>query len=199
MRVVVLVSGTGSLLQALLDASDAPGYGVEVVAVGSDRSGIEGLARAERRGVPHFVERVHDYADRQDWDAALTAQVVKFDPDLVVSAGFLKLVGKSFLATFGGRFINTHPSLLPAFPGAHAVQSALSYGVTVTGASVFFVDEGTDTGPIISQGAVPVRPDDTEAQLHERIKETERAMLVDVVGRLARRGWTITGRKVTLQ
>jgi phosphoribosylglycinamide formyltransferase-1 len=196
---VVLVSGTGSLLQALLDASDDPGYGVEVVAVGSDRSGIAGLARAERRGVPHFVERVRDYADRQDWDAALTAQVAKFEPDLVISAGFLKLVGKSFLAAFGGRFINTHPSLLPAFPGAHAVHSALSYGVTVTGASVFFVDEGTDTGPIISQGVVPVHLDDTEAQLHERIKETERAMLVDVVGRLARHGWTITGRKVTLQ
>ena len=198
MRAVVLVSGTGSLLQALLDASADPTYGVEVVAVGADRSEIEGLERAQRHGVPTFVERVSDYADRPAWDAALTASVTKFEPDLVISAGFLKLVGPTFLAEFGGRFINTHPSLLPAFPGAHAVRDALGYGVKITGASVFFVDEGTDTGPIISQCAVPAYPDDTEAGLHERIKQVERDMLVDVVGRLHRDGWTITGRKVTL-
>ncbi|MGH3545854.1 MAG: phosphoribosylglycinamide formyltransferase [Mycobacteriales bacterium] len=198
MRVVVLVSGTGSLLQALLDAAADSDYGVRVVAVGSDRPQIEGLARAERAGVPSFVERVSDYSDRSAWDTALTERVSAYRPDLVISAGFMKLVGSVFLARFGGAFLNTHPSLLPAFPGSHAVRDALAYGGTVTGATVFFVDSGTDTGPIVAQRAVAVNPDDTEASLHERIKQTERAMLVEVVGALARRGWTITGRTVTL-
>ncbi len=199
MRVVVLISGTGSLLQALLDVVADPTYGVQVVAVGADRTRIEGLARAERLRIPTFVERVSDYPDRTAWDARLTTRVAGYRPDLVISAGFLKLVGPAFLARFSGAFINTHPSLLPAFPGAHAVRDALAYGVAVTGATVFFVDEGTDTGPIIEQRAVPVNPDDTETSLHERIKQHERAMLVEVVGRLARHGWNITGRKVTLQ
>ncbi len=199
MRVVVLVSGTGSLLQALLDATTDPGYGVQIAAVGADRTRIEGLNRAERVAVPTFIERVADYPDRMVWDAVLTERVAGYEPDLVISAGFLKLVGPAFLARFGGAFLNTHPSLLPAFPGAHAVRDALAYGVVVTGATVFFVDSGTDTGPIIEQRAVAVYPDDTEAGLHERIKQSERTMLVEVVGRLARHGWTITGRKVTLQ
>ncbi|MGI8646838.1 MAG: phosphoribosylglycinamide formyltransferase [Acidimicrobiales bacterium] len=199
MRVVVLVSGTGSLLQALLNASVDPDYGVQVVAVGADRAGIEALARAERSGVPTFIERVGDYPNRQLWDAALAARVAQFQPDLVISAGFLKLVGHDFLVAFGDRFINTHPSLLPAFPGAHPVRDALAYGNTVTGATVFFVDAGTDTGPIIEQRAVSIQPQDTEASLHERIKQVEREMLVEVVGRLARQSWTITGRNVTLR
>ncbi len=199
MRVVVLVSGTGSLLQALLDAAVSPDYGVRVVAVGADRPGIEGLAKAQRAGVPTFVGPVAGYSNRAAWDVGLTERVTAYTPELVISVGFMKLVGPAFLTRFGGAFLNTHPSLLPAFPGAHAVRDALSYGVVVTGATVFFVDSGTDTGPIIAQRAVSVHPDDTEASLHERIKQNERAMLVDVVGRMARHGWTIAGRKVTLQ
>jgi len=116
----------------------------------------------------------------------------------VVSAGFMKIVGKEFLARFGGRFVNTHPALLPAFPGAHGVRDALAYGVKVTGCTVHFVDDGVDTGPIIAQGVVEVRPQETEEALHERIKEVERKLLVDVVGRLSRDGYRIEGRKVLL-
>jgi phosphoribosylglycinamide formyltransferase-1 len=195
-RVVALVSGTGTNLQALLDACADQAYGAEVVAVGADREGIEGLARAERAGLPVFSCRVKDYPGRAAWDKALAAACAGFRPDLVVSAGFMKLVGPGFLAAFGGRFINTHPSLLPAFPGMNAVADALAYGVTVTGCTVFMVDEGTDTGPVIAQAAVPVAGDDTVTALHERIKVSERALLVETVGRMARDGWSVHGRKV---
>ncbi|GHE59522.1 MULTISPECIES: phosphoribosylglycinamide formyltransferase [Streptomyces] len=204
-RLVVLVSGSGTNLQALLDTiaeAGADAYGAEVVAVGADREGIEGLARAERAGVPTFVCRVRDHATREEWDAALTEAVAAHEPDLVVSAGFMKIVGKEFLARFGGRFVNTHPALLPSFPGAHGVRDALAYGVRVTGCTVHFVDDGVDTGPIIAQGVVEVRDEDHEdggAALHERIKEVERRLLVDVVGRLARNGYRIEGRKVVIQ
>ncbi|MFJ4850533.1 MULTISPECIES: phosphoribosylglycinamide formyltransferase [unclassified Streptomyces] len=191
-RLVVLVSGSGTNLQALLDA------GAHVVAVGADRSGIAGLERAERAGVPTFVCRVKDHGDREAWDAALAAEVAAYEPDLVVSAGFMKIVGKEFLARFGGRVVNTHPALLPSFPGAHGVRDALAYGAKVTGCTVHFVDDGVDTGPIIAQGVVEVREDDTEEALHERIKEVERRLLVDVVGRLSRDGYRIEGRKVLL-
>jgi phosphoribosylglycinamide formyltransferase-1 len=194
----VLISGSGSNLQALLDACADPAYGARVVAVGADRDGIEGLRRAERAGVPTFVHRVKDHADRSDWDAALTASVASYQPDLVVSAGFLKLVGDQFLAAFGDRYVNTHNALLPAFPGIHGPRDALAYGVKVAGATLFFVDGGVDTGPIISQVVVTVADDDTEETLTERIKEVERHQLVDAVGRLVREGWTITGRKVTI-
>jgi phosphoribosylglycinamide formyltransferase-1 len=194
----VLVSGSGSNLQALLDAAADPSYGAEVVAVGADRDGIEGLARAERAGVPTFVHRVKDYAERADWDTALTESVASYQPDLVVSAGFLKLVGDAFLAKFGDRYINTHNALLPGFPGIHGPRDALAYGVKVAGATLFFVDGGVDTGPIIAQVTVPVADDDTEQTLTERIKASERKQLVDAVGRLVREGWTITGRKVTI-
>jgi formyltetrahydrofolate-dependent phosphoribosylglycinamide formyltransferase len=197
-RLVVLVSGSGTNLQALLDAGADPAYGAKVVAVGADRDGVEGLARAAKQDVPTFVARVSDHADRADWDAALTAACAAHHPDLVVSAGFLKLVGPAFLAEFGGRYVNTHNALLPAFPGMHGPRDALRYGVKVTGATLHFVDDGVDTGPIIAQVAVPVRDDDTEATLTERIKEAERRQLVEYVGRLARNGWTITGRKVTI-
>ncbi|WP_018216958.1 phosphoribosylglycinamide formyltransferase [Salinispora vitiensis] len=197
-RVVVLVSGSGSNLQALLDAATDPGYGARVVAVGADRDGIAGLDRAAAAGVPTFVERVKDYPTRSDWDAALTARVAEHTPDLVVSAGFLKLVGPHFLAAFGDRYLNTHNTLLPAFPGIHGPRDALAYGVKITGATLFFVDAGTDTGPIVAQVAVPVRDGDDEQTLTERIKEAERRQLVEQVGRLVRTGWTITGRKVTV-
>jgi phosphoribosylglycinamide formyltransferase-1 len=198
----VLVSGSGTNLQALLDGIAAGGpeaYGAEIVAVGADRDGIEGLARAERAGIPTFVRRVKDYDTRDEWDRALAEAVFAHEPDLVVSAGFMKIVGKEFLARFGGRFVNTHPALLPSFPGAHGVRDALAYGARVTGCTVHFVDDGVDTGPIIAQGVVEVRNEDDESALHERIKEVERRLLVDVVGRLARNGYRIEGRKVVIQ
>ncbi len=197
-RLVVLISGSGSNLQALLDASTDPAYGARVVAVGADRAGIAGLDRARAAGVPTFVDRVGDHATRQEWDRALTAHVAQYRPDLVISAGFLKLVGEDFLAAFGDRYVNTHNALLPAFPGIHGPRDALAYGVKVAGATLFFVDAGVDTGPIIAQVSVPVLDDDTEETLTERIKEAERRQLVEYVGRLVRDGWTIQDRKVRI-
>ncbi|WP_369213812.1 phosphoribosylglycinamide formyltransferase [Streptomyces flavofungini] len=200
-RLVVLVSGSGTNLQALLDAvaDDPAGFGARVVAVGADREGIAGLERAERAGVPTFVRRVRDFPTRQAWDTALTEATAAYAPDLVVSAGFMKIVGKEFLARFGGRVVNTHPALLPSFPGAHGVADALAYGAKVTGCTVHFVDDGVDTGPVIAQEAVEVRDTDDEESLHERVKEAERSLLVDVVRRLARGGHRVEGRKVLLR
>ncbi|MFD4535008.1 phosphoribosylglycinamide formyltransferase [Kitasatospora sp. NPDC058397] len=198
-RLVVLVSGSGTNLQALLDAAADPAYGAEILAVGADRDGIAGLERAEKAGLPIFVHRVKDFADRADWDRALTAAVAAHEPDLVVTAGFMKILGPEFIAAFAGRIVNTHPALLPSFPGAHGVTDALAYGVRVTGCTVHLVDAGVDTGPIIAQGVVEVvdadHADGGEA-LHERIKTVERKLLVDVVGRLAREGHRIEDRKV---
>ena len=193
---MVLVSGAGTNLQALLDACSDPSYGAQVVAVGADRDRIEGLARAERAGVPTFVQRLGEHADRAAWDKALTEAVRDHGPDLVVLAGFMKLTGPAFLAEFGGRCVNTHPALSPAFPGMHGPADALAYGVKVTGATLFVVDAGVDTGPIVAQTAVPVEDDDDAQTLHERIKVAERAMLVDVIGRMAREGFTISDRQV---
>jgi phosphoribosylglycinamide formyltransferase 1 len=198
-RLVVLVSGSGTNLQALIDACADPAYGAVITAVGADRYGIAGLERAERAGLPVFVRGVRDFADRAEWDAALTADTAAHSPDLIVTAGFMKILGKEFMARFEGRIVNTHPALLPSFPGAHGVRDALAYGVKVTGCTVHLVDSGVDTGPIIAQGVVEVadsdHADDGEA-LHERIKTVERTLLVDVVGRLAREGHRIEGRKV---
>jgi phosphoribosylglycinamide formyltransferase-1 len=196
--IVVLVSGGGTNLQALLDAAADPAYGVRVAAVGADRDGIEGLARAQRAGVPTFVCPVADYPTRAQWDAALTAHVAAYDPCLVVLAGFMRLTGETFLARFGGRTVNTHPALSPSFPGMHGPRDALAYGVKVTGATLFVVDAGVDTGPIVAQRAVPVADDDTVETLHERIKTAERQMLVDCVGRMVRDGYTVSERKVTI-
>ena len=195
-RLVVLVSGSGTNLQALLDACADPAYGARVVAVGADRDGIEGLARADRAGVPTFVSRVDDYSSREHWDRALRDKVAAFEPDLVVSAGFMKLLSTDFLDTF--LTLNTHPALCPAFPGMHGPRDALEHGVKVTGATLFVVDAGVDTGPIVAQVPVAVAEDDDVASLHERIKTAERAMLVDAVGRIAREGISVEGRRVRI-
>lgn len=189
--VVVLVSGSGTLLQSLLDSCAHPDWSakhaVRVVAVGADREDAYGLERARAAGVPTFVVPLRKGDDRAAWDRTLTDTVAAYDPDLVVSAGFMKLVGPAFLERFAGRMINTHPALLPSFPGTHGVRDALAYGVKVTGASVFYVDDGVDTGTIIAQAAVPVLPDDTEESLHERIKVQERRLLIETVADLADR------------
>jgi phosphoribosylglycinamide formyltransferase 1 len=197
-RLVVLVSGAGTNLQALLDACASGSYGARVVAVGADRDGIAALARARAAGVATFTLRLRDFPAREDWDRALTAACAGFEPDLIILAGFMKLVGADFLAAFGGRVINTHPALLPSFPGMQGVKDALDYGAKVSGCTVFLVDEGTDSGPVIAQAAVPVHDDDDEAALHERIKITERALLVDTVGRMVRGGWSVQGRRVRI-
>lgn len=196
-RLVVLISGSGTNLQALIDASAAGTLGdTEIVAVGADRGGIAGLTRAERAGIETFLVPFADYDGRAAWDEALAKHVAAYDPDLVVCAGFMRIIGPQLLSA--SALVNTHPALLPSFPGAHGVRDALAYGVTVTGCTVHFVDGGVDTGPIIAQSAVQISTDDNEATLHERIKVVERELLVDVVARLCRSGWSIEGRKVTI-
>jgi phosphoribosylglycinamide formyltransferase 1 len=198
-RLVVLVSGAGTNLQALLDACADPGYGATVVAVGADRDSIAALDRAKAADISTFTVKVRDFPTRDDWDEALARACEHYRPDLIVCAGFMKLVGQAFLARFNGRCLNTHPALLPSFPGMHGVRDALSYGVKVTGCTVFLVDEGVDAGPVLAQAAVPVHDDDDEASLHERIKVAERALLVGTVGRMARDGWSVNGdRKVRI-
>ena len=194
-RIVVLISGTGTLLQALIEAVADPTYGAEIVAVGSDRAEAAGLDRAKRAAIPTFVYPLAG-GSRADWDRELTRLVGVHQPDLVVSAGFLKLVGTDFLARFGGRMINTHPALLPAFPGMHGPRDALAYGVKVTGATVFLVDAGVDTGVVLDQAVVPVLDDDTVDSLHERIKVAERDLLVSTTHALVTRPWRVVGRKV---
>ncbi|WP_199268165.1 phosphoribosylglycinamide formyltransferase [Mycolicibacterium smegmatis] len=194
-RLVVLASGTGSLLASLLEAATGE-YPARVVAVGTDRK-CAALDIAATADVPTYTVRLGDHADRASWDAALTAATAEHRPDLVVSAGFMKILGAEFLSRFPGRVVNTHPALLPAFPGAHAVQEALNYGVRVTGCTVHLVDSGVDTGPILAQQVVEIDDDDTEETLHERIKVVERRLLVDVLATLATRGVIWTGRKAT--
>nr|WP_202976949.1 phosphoribosylglycinamide formyltransferase [Ornithinimicrobium flavum] len=184
-RVVVLVSGSGTLLQALLDACQDDDYGLQVVAVGADREGIEGLVRARRFGIPTFVVRLGDHPDRTAWDRELATAIASYAPDLVLSAGFLKILGEPVLERF--RIVNTHPALLPSFPGAHAVRDALAAGVEVTGCTLHQVDAGVDTGPVLAQRTVAVHDGDTEESLHERIKVAEREMLVEHLPRLVGR------------
>lgn len=199
LRVVVLASGTGTLLQALLDAqatlpAQQPPW--VITAVGSDLASCPALDRAEHAGVPTFSVRLRDFPDRASWDLALAEQCAA--ADLIVSAGFMKLVGQAFLDRHDGRMINSHPSLLPAFPGMHAARDALEYGVALTGCTIFLVDAGVDAGPIVAQQAVPVQPDDSVETLHERIKVAERALLVSVVTTMAEHGWRLAGRRVIL-
>lgn len=195
-RLVVLASGTGSLLNSLLDAAQGD-YPARVVAVGVDRDcrATEVAANAQ---IPAFAVRVGEHRTRDDWDAAITAATAAHNPDLVVSAGFMRILGPQFLSRFSGRTLNTHPALLPAFPGAHGVRDALDYGVRVTGCTVHLVDAGVDTGPILAQHPVDVFDDDNEETLHERIKVVERQLLVDVVAAIATRGVTVTERKAFL-
>ncbi|MFK0243745.1 phosphoribosylglycinamide formyltransferase [Amycolatopsis azurea] len=195
-KLVVLASGSGTLLQAVLDAVEKPNFPAKVVAVGADRTGIEALTRAERADVPSFTVRMAEHPDRAAWDKAITEAVAAYQPDLVVSAGFMKILGAEFLARFPGRVINTHPALLPSFPGAHAVADALAMAVKVTGSTVHFVDAGVDTGPIIAQEPVIVESDDDEHVLHERIKAVERRLLVETIEKLGRSGCSVEGRKV---
>ena len=173
-------------------------FGAQIVAVGADRNGTGGVARAKAAGVPTFVRQLADSHDRAAWDRALTQDCAAFKPDLVVAAGFLKLVGAEFLAEFGGRMINTHPALLPSFPGMHSVRDALAHGVKVTGCSMILVDAGVDSGPILAQAAVPVLEDDDEAALHQRIKVAERRLVVETLGRMVREGWSVSGRTVKI-
>jgi phosphoribosylglycinamide formyltransferase-1 len=180
--IVVLVSGSGTTLQAILDAS-AAGAAFEVLAVGADRDSTTGVERARRVGIPTFVCRVPDYYSRADWDLDLGRQVSAYEPDLVVLAGFMKILGPAVLDAHP--VLNTHPALLPSFPGAHGVRDALAHGVKVTGCTCHWVDAGVDTGPIVEQRAVRVEEDDTVESLHERIKTSERQMLVEVLSALA--------------
>ena len=195
-RLVVLASGTGSLLSSLLDAARGD-YPARVVAVGADRN-CRAIQIAAQAQIPAFALRVGEHPTRGDWDAAITEATAAHNPDLVVSAGFMRILGPQFLSRFDGRVLNTHPALLPAFPGAHGVRDALAYGVKVTGATVHLVDAGVDTGPILAQQPVEVRDGDNEETLHERIKVVERQLLVEVVAAIATRGVTVTKRKATL-
>ncbi len=183
-RVVVLASGSGTLLQSILDAAGSGELTATIVAVGTDVPKAQALDRAAASGVPTFVCRPSDFPDRAAWDLALLATLRDWSPDLIVSAGFMRILGSVVVDEFAGRIINTHPALLPAFPGAHPVRDALAYGVKVTGSTVHLVDHGVDTGPILAQRAVDVHPDDDEATLHERIKVVERELLVAAVDHL---------------
>ena len=186
MRIVVLVSGTGSNLQAVIDAVRSGELaGVEIAAVGADREGTYGIERSAEAGLETFVVNFNSFPTRAEWDAALTERVAEYAPDVVVSSGFMRIVSADFIDRFGGRYLNTHPALLPAFPGAHGVRDALAYGVKVTGCTVHWADAGVDTGPIIAQEALAIADGEDEESLHERIKVVERRLLVDVLARLA--------------
>jgi phosphoribosylglycinamide formyltransferase-1 len=195
-RVVVLVSGTGTNLAALLTACADPAYGACVAAVGADRDGIPALQTAADHGVATFVERPADHPDRDAWNDALAARLEAAGPDLVVLAGFMRLLRADLVRRWPT--VNTHPALCPSFPGMHAVDDALAYGVKVTGATLFLVDDGVDTGPVVAQTAVPVLDDDDAATLHARIKSAEHDLLVGTVGRMLRDGYRLQGRKVVL-
>ena len=193
-RAAVLLSGQGSNLQALLDAAEDPGFGVEVVLVASDRPAAGGLDRARRAGVPTAVVRPADHPDRPAFDRALQAAVAAARPDVVCLAGFMRILGPGFVRAFPHRIVNTHPSLLPAFPGAHAVRDALAYGVRVSGCTVHLVDEQVDHGPVLFQATVAVEPDDDEASLHERIKREEHRLLPAAVRLVAHDRVLLDGR-----
>ncbi|MFM1957128.1 MAG: hypothetical protein RLZ41_527 [Actinomycetota bacterium] len=184
LSVVVLISGSGSNLRALLEATENPLFGAKIVAVGSDNP-ADGLAHAEHFGVPTFVVSPGSFDTRENWANVLLANINHFKPDLVVLAGFMKILPANFVSALTPNLINTHPSLLPAFPGAHAVRDALAAGAQVSGVTIHVVDEGVDTGPHIAQASVPVLAEDSEYDLHERIKVVERELLIATVKDIA--------------
>lgn len=184
LRLVVLISGGGSNLRALLEACEDAGFPARVVAIGADRD-ADGLALGEEFGIPSFVVPYGAFATREEWGDELIAQLHQWDADLVVLSGLMRLLPPRVVAAFTPNLLNTHPAYLPEFPGAHAVRDALSAGATETGASVIVVDDGVDSGPIVAQRRVPVLPDDTEARLHERIKLVERELLIQTVRDIA--------------
>lgn len=184
-RVVVLASGSGTLLQAVIDAVASGELSIELVAVGSDVPDAPALARARDAGIATFVVAPVDFADRSTWNDALADALREWAPDWIVSAGFMRILGPQVVDAFAGRILNTHPALLPSFPGAHGVRDALAYGVKVSGCTVHLVDHGVDTGPILAQEAVPVLPSDDEASLHERIKTVERRLLIRTLATLS--------------
>jgi phosphoribosylglycinamide formyltransferase 1 len=196
-RLAVLVSGSGTNLQALLDAiAGDPDFGGEVVVVGGDRPAAKGLQRARDAGIPTVVRALEDAPDRAAWEADLRVGLEEHAPDAIVLAGFMRILTGAFLAGWPDRVINTHPSLLPAFRGAHAVREALAYGVKLTGSTVHLVDEQVDHGPIVAQEAVTVRDDDTEDSLHERIKVVEHRLLPATVKLLCHGALHLDGRHV---
>lgn len=184
LRVVVLISGGGSNLRALLEACEDAAFPARVVAVGADRD-ADGLAFAEEFDVPSFVVPFGAFPDREQWGDELIAQIRQWEGDLVVLSGLMRLLPPRVVAAFAPQLLNTHPAYLPEFPGAHAVRDALAAGVEETGASVIVVDEGVDSGPIVAQRRIPVLPDDTEARLHDRIKVVERELLIQTVRDIA--------------
>ncbi|MED5528069.1 MAG: phosphoribosylglycinamide formyltransferase [Actinomycetota bacterium] len=189
-RIVVLASGAGTLLQALLDSE----IRMLIVAVGSDQPEAPALARARAADVPTFVVPMAE--DREVWNRDVVKHLQALETDLVVTAGFMRVLGGPVIEAFENRIINSHPALLPSFPGAHAVRDAIESGVKVTGCTIHIIDEGVDTGPIIAQCPVAVRDGDTVESLHKRIKEHERTLLVDVLGRIVREGVSVDGRTV---
>lgn len=197
-RIVVLASGSGSIFSALAEAAAHSEGLARITALVCDTPGAGVLERAARVGVSATVVPLVDPQRRSEWDADLAEAIAAGEPDLVVSAGFMRLLGPGVLERFPQRIINTHPALLPAFPGAHAVRDALRYGVRVTGCTVHVVDAGVDTGPVLAQQAVQVLPEDDESSVHERIKQVERVLLPQVVLAMLRDGWTIDGRRVTI-
>ena len=196
--VVALASGTGTIFQALLDAAFETDYPVDIAALLTDKPGSGAARRARGAGVPVHVVDPTEFSDRAAWDEALTAAATKYSPEWLISVGFMRILGPTFLATFPDRVLNTHPSLLPSFPGKQAVADALAYGVTVTGCTLHVVDAGVDTGPVVAQRVVEVLPDDTQTVLHDRIKTVERQLVVEVLDRVATNGLVITGRKAQI-
>ena len=184
LSVLVLISGSGSNLLALLKAAEHPLFPAKILAVGSDKP-ASGLAHADLYGVPTFVVEPAKFSDTQSWAKKLEENISHYNPDLIVLAGFMKILPSSFVHTFAPRIINIHPSLLPSFPGAHAVRDALASGAKETGTTIHIVDEGVDTGPILGQQSLAVLPSDDESSLHERIKVLERKLLVETIQALA--------------
>ena len=184
LSIVVLISGSGSNLRALLEACDNPLFPAKILAVGSDKA-AEGLSHAEEYGVPTFVVEPELFDSREKWSEVLLRNVQYHNPDLVVLAGFMKVLPAGFVSALSPNLINMHPSLLPAFPGAHAVRDAIAAGASVTGATVHIVDAGVDTGPVLAQREVTVATGISESDLHEQIKAIERALIVEVVSEIA--------------